>query len=618
MQRIVRYIALVLGIVQLSGCATENLWTAQGTNPFPPDATYHVDSPGRERMTQFNGRQMPPPPIRPVEGLSLPNPIQQIAAATATDQSPVAQVNHLEELPWPDKTPLPVVERLPMVGDGGTVVAPLADVASESSTGVPPAEMSQMVDEQSIRRLPQAMDESGVAPGVPVATMTPDVMALPASGDSVPIDFRNALAIATGENPQVAFAGARIREAYAQETAARSLWLPHFRVGASFYNHNGQLQNAAGNVINVDRGAIYAGMGANAAGSGAPRVPGLVSQFELADAIFQPIIARQQYEARMHEAAATTNDVLLSASLAYMELLRAFQLQSIAEMTKQKAADLVKLTGSFAEAGQGPQSDADRAVTELTARSNELEKTFELVDVASARLAQQLSLDGGYKLTPMETTVIPIELIATTDALPMLVETGLRSRNELAGSQRLVDAACAKLRRERASLFLPNVAVAASYGGFGGGTGNNFGGNFSDRFDFDTFAYWNLRNLGVGERAARQQAGAQLDQARAQQLRLMDQITREVSEAYAKVNARRRRIDITKEGIASAENAYDRDVKRIRQGEGLPIEALTSLRALDSARRDYLQSVVDHNQAQFELLRAIGWPGGAGVSLMAE
>jgi hypothetical protein len=50
----------------------------------------------------------------------------------------------------------------------------------------------------------------------------------------------------------------------------------------------------------------------------------------------------------------------------------------------------------------------------------------------------------------------------------------------------------------------------------------------------------------------------------------------------------------------------------------LPIEALTSLRALDSARRDYLQSVVDHNQAQFELLRAIGWPGGAGVSLMAE
>jgi hypothetical protein len=47
---------------------------------------------------------------------------------------------------------------------------------------------------------------------------------------------------------------------------------------------------------------------------------------------------------------------------------------------------------------------------------------------------------------------------------------------------------------------------------------------------------------------------------------------------------------------------------RIRAGEGLPIEVLQSIHALDQARREYLRAVVDHNEAQFRLHRALGWP----------
>lgn len=63
-----------------------------------------------------------------------------------------------------------------------------------------------------------------------------------------------------------------------------------------------------------------------------------------------------------------------------------------------------------------------------------------------------------------------------------------------------------------------------------------------------------------------------------------------------------------------AQDAHRRDVERIRLGEGLPIAAQQSLRALDAARRTYLDVVIDFNVAQFELQYAIGWPDGHNLS----
>jgi outer membrane protein TolC len=46
----------------------------------------------------------------------------------------------------------------------------------------------------------------------------------------------------------------------------------------------------------------------------------------------------------------------------------------------------------------------------------------------------------------------------------------------------------------------------------------------------------------------------------------------------------------------------------VRDLEGLPIETLQSIQALDQARREYLRALVDYNAAQFRLQRALGWP----------
>lgn len=411
----------------------------------------------------------------------------------------------------------------------------------------------------------------------------------------------------SGQNPQVAFAGQRYREAYAQLEAARVLWLPSIRAGVSYNKHEGTLQSSDGSVFDSSRGSLQSGLGVQSVGTGSPAVPGLVARFHLADAIFQPRIANRVAAARQEAARATTHDVLLDAALAYLGLLQAVQQEAIARETLKNSRQLADLTATFARNGQGPQADADRARAELVVRKNDVTRSEEGIAVASARLNELLGMDPTTILIPQEPTLVPIELVARESPVTNLLATGLSNRPELAQSRHLVCEAVHRYRREKYAPLLPSAFLGVSYGGFGGGTGSTVD-NFRDRFDFDAVAYWELRNFGFGESAAREETRSQYEQARLREIQTMDRVAREVMEASAQVQARHRQIAVAESGIEAATDSYKRNMERIRAGEGLPIEVLQSIQALDQARREYLRTIADYNDAQFRLHRALGWP----------
>ena len=336
-------------------------------------------------------------------------------------------------------------------------------------------------------------------------------------------------------------------------------------------------------------------------------VPGVVAQFHTTDAIFQPRIASHGLCARQAATEAATNDTLLATALAYLELLRATQELRIAEETRDNAKKLADLTATFSRTGQGPQADADRARTELVFRRNDVSRSEEAGAVASARLAEQLSLDGTIRILPLENAIVPIDLVTPDLPLSDLVASGLSGRPELAEAQHLVCEAVQRYQRERYAPLVPSVLLGLSQSGFGGGLGSDLD-RFSGRFDFDAAVYWELRNFGFGERAKRDEMQARHDQAQALQVRLMDRVAREVVEAGTQVRMRKSQIALAETGIQAATESYKRNVTRIREGHGLPIEVLQSLHALDDARREYLRTVVDYNEAQFRLQRALGWP----------
>jgi outer membrane protein TolC len=415
-----------------------------------------------------------------------------------------------------------------------------------------------------------------------------------------------ALAMAAGQNPQVAFASARVSEAFAQLDRADALWLPSINAGVNYNKHEGRIQDVRGEVFDTSRGALYSGLGAQAVGAGSPAVPGVVARFHLSDAVFQPRIAESFVAAQRQLSRAAVNDVVLATSLAYLELLVAAQERAIVAETLTNAEQLAELTGSYAESGQGTRADADRAQAELALRRIELARADEAVQVASVRLARHLSEDPTEPFAPREPALVPIDLISLDASTRELVSVGLSNRPELAESRWLVREAVDRLNRERHAPLLPSVLLGASYGGFGGGLGSDIE-NFNDRLDVDAAAFWEIRNLGHGEAAARNAARARIDQARYRQVQLMDLVASEVAEAHAQVLARRSQLETAENGIRSASGSYEKNVQRIKDGQGLPLEVLQSLQALDQSRRQYLRAVAGYNEAQFRLLRAVGW-----------
>lgn len=429
----------------------------------------------------------------------------------------------------------------------------------------------------------------------------------PGAADNLPIDLPTALRLANADNLQVAVAREQVRQALARVAAANVLWLPSIRGGVNYNRHDGSIQDVAGGQFNTSRSAIYSGLGAGVFGAGAPLVPGVYANFNLADALFQPLAARQFTQSQRRAAAAVTNDTLLSVAQIYLELLRAHQDYEIARGIAEQTQRLAQLTADYAQTGEGLQSDADRLHVELTLRKNDVFRADEARQVAATRLAQLLHLDPTLDLRPVEPAVVPIDLVPETAGVRELVIRGLSARPELSESRWLVSEAVSRLQRERWAPLVPSVLLGTSYGAMGAGVSPSMAPAVG-RLDFDAIAYWEMRGLGLGDRAARQSASSVVRQARLRQIAAMDLVAREITEAYAQSRARRRQIEIAREGVEAALRSYERNLARIQEAKGLPIEVLQSVQALAIARREYLRTITDYNLAQFSLHRALGWP----------
>jgi outer membrane protein TolC len=475
--------------------------------------------------------------------------------------------------------------------------------------------------DRGIRRLPPVVRQTQfiepVRPGAPSGRRArpsgpmqapEEIPGLLVSGlPTYPIDLSTALRLADAGNLQVAFAREQVNQALARVDQANALWLPSVRGGTNYNRHEGAIQRVEGTQITNSRGAFYAGLGAGGYGASSPTVPGLYANFSLADAFFQPLAARQFAGSRGQAARAATNDTLLQVTLTYFDLLRGVEDVAISQATHNDMQYLAGVTGAYAETGEGLWADANRSRAELAIRLNDIRRSQEAQRIASARLAQLLRLDPLVILQPADPAIVPIEVIERDVPTKELVVRGLSQRPELAESRLLVEEAVVRLRRERMAILLPSIVMGASYGGMGAGINEQLA-PFHDRLDVDAIAFWEMRNFGFGEAAARRGAESTVRANQFKQLALMDQVAREVVEAHTQVLARKDQMATARMGIEAALVSQQQNIERIEQAKGLPIEVLQSIQTLAQARREYLRTVIDYNVAQFTLYRALGWP----------
>jgi outer membrane protein TolC len=437
-----------------------------------------------------------------------------------------------------------------------------------------------------------------------------------------PIDLFTAFRLVGEQNPQVLVAQERVIEAMALRQLAAAQFLPTLDAGSGYYSHQGQLQESNGTILNVNRSSLYAGAGAFAVGSASPNVPGLVLTGNVAVAVYDYLVARQEVERRGFVGSTVSQDTLLAAAVAYIELLRAEELHKVAEQTRDDAGEVARLTANYARTGEGRKADADRAAAELYRRQALVLQAAAGIGTASAELVRVLHLDPQVRLHPADQYVLPKSIVPEPITLPELLAIALVNRPELQERRVAICQALLRLDQQHWLPFSPTVFVGFSAGTFGGGSsivdqpvgsgtealGDPRFGLFDPRQDFDVAAYWTLLNLGVGNKALIDAARSRLRTANLQEVATFDRVRAEVAAAYARTHARYAQIRLAEMAIQSSLEGFQEDLRRIVSHEGLPLELINSLRLLGRARTDYTNAIMDYNRAQFELYVALGKP----------
>jgi outer membrane protein TolC len=375
--------------------------------------------------------------------------------------------------------------------------------------------------------------------------------------------------------------------------------------GTNYHLHNGNLQRPDGTILGLSEQSLYYGGGAQAIGTQTVAYPAIRIFAHLGDAFFEPLAARQQTVVRQFDAVATFNSTLLNVSTRYLELMAAEAQLEVLHQSQSDAAEVVRITSNFARVGRGRQADADRVTTEATLIESEVQRAQEHVAVAAAELSGLLSLDPSTRLKTVGGPIPVLLLIDPSYRLDQLLDVALRQRPEMAARSARIAEMQTRYRQERTRPWLPTMSIGFSAGGFGGGS--NFS-NFGARTDFDVIAFWTAQNLGAGNLALWNGRRAQTDEAIAGRVRAVNNVRREVAEAYAQSTARQREMDIQEQRLAAAETGFREELGRIRGGAGLPIELLDNLTRLVAARQAIVATVAAYDQAQFALFVALGQP----------
>lgn len=440
---------------------------------------------------------------------------------------------------------------------------------------------------------------------------------------SVSIDLGAALRLAGVENPEVVLSRQRVEAVVAQQQFAAAQALPTLNLGTNYDTHTGLLQQSSGNILNLNRSALYVGAGANAVAAGTVSVPGLYYNLNLSDSIYNYFVLRQRSEQTRHESRAVENQVLLSVAVAYTDLLGAEGRLSVAILIRNDAREVARLTKEYAIAGEGRQADSDRAATELARREEDLVEARVEVGNASRRLSALLNLDPTVRLRPIESQVVPQSVVPSKIPLAELLVIALVDRPEMQARQAAIRAALLELDSAKMLPFSPQTIFGFSGGLFGGGSNlvhsstppanglppnQPFFGDFKGRTDVDAIMYWSARNMGLGNKALIDSARARAKSADFEQLVTLDKVRSEVADAYYMTHATFAEIQARARGVRSGMSGFVEDIIRVRGREARPIELLDSMRHLATERRDYLDRIVAYNRAEFELYVALGRP----------
>lgn len=414
----------------------------------------------------------------------------------------------------------------------------------------------------------------------------------PAQNTNAPrqLDLPTALRLAGARNLDVQIAREKLVEAKANHGSAVAQFFPWIAPGIGYKRHDGNIQDVAGNIIDVHKQSYAPGATVSA-------------QVDLGDAYYRELAAGQQARAAGHALAAQQQESAATAALGYFDLLAAQAAVNIAADAVTIATNYEAQVERAVGAGLAFKGDHLRATGQRERNQLAWERALAERRTASTKLAQMLRLDPARQLEPRASDLVPATLLQTN--LPSLIASALHARPEL--KQSAAGTAAARELQKGATYgpLVPTIGVQAFFGGLGGGRHNDWG-NLDRQEDYSVGLSWRLGPGGLLDFDRQRAARARLNIAQLSGEKLRDEITRQVVDASIRADSLAQQLATSRRALAAAEAGHRLAQQRKEFGVGIVLETIQAAQDLTRARLDYARSLADFNKAQYELLRATG------------
>jgi outer membrane protein TolC len=410
------------------------------------------------------------------------------------------------------------------------------------------------------------------------------------SAGSFQIDLATVLRLAGAQNLDVRIAREKLAEAKANHGSAIAQFFPWVAPGITYRRHDDNIQDVAGNVIEVHKQSYAPGAAINA-------------QVDLGDAYYKQLAAKQLVRAADHGLEAQRQESTATAAQNYFDLLAASAAIGV-------AADAVNISSNYeAEVeravGAGIAFKGEQLRVRVQTERNQLtlRRAVEERRIAATKLAQTLHLNPAVDLQPRDSELIPVTLAPTNATL--LMQDALATRAELKQSSALVASARESKNGAVYGPLIPSLGAQAFLGGLGGSPEHGHD-NFGPQEDYSVGLAWRIGPGGLFDFDRQRAARARLHSAELTGEKLRDQVAREVVEANTRSESLSDQLATARRAVIAAEESLRLAQQRKEFGVGIVLETIQAEQELTRTRLDYLRAIADFNKAQYGLLRATG------------
>ncbi len=408
------------------------------------------------------------------------------------------------------------------------------------------------------------------------------------------IDLPTALRLAGAANLDVQIAREKVAEARAAGEGIRARYLPFLAPGIVVRRHEENIQAVNGPILDADKQSLALGLALNV-------------QLDLGETYYHDLVAKQVVRSQEAALAGRQREVTLRAASGYFELVRTHAAAKAAGEAAAIAGRHGEQLGVMAEAGLAFAGDVARV---RAARERALLTHVRLQGeqrAAAARLAEILRLDPAVELTPADVDVAPIDISAPGDDLGTLIARALANRPELDEAAARLEAARTQRRAATRGPLIPTIGAQASIGGLGGGPeGSTLTRDFDLSSDLSFGVSWRIGPGGLFDRPRQRETAARERQGEFEQEKVRDAIRRQVVEQHVRLRSLAAQIGLAQKALEAADQTARLSRQRRETGVGAVLEDLQAEEELARARRDYVSTVAEYNQAQYALRFATG------------